>query len=276
MARSRNAQLAVDLYNQLDAEHHWNADTAWQGIARLLLSCEIYIAQAGWRPFHGVVTYVDSNRFTVGDAGPHATLRRAEQLTEYLAGQLGVPRPDLCANIGTYFQQAHIRRLQPNNPVGHAYRSLATNALQRFGDPGITYEEEVNPHAEFPGQVFTTRSKRARIDIVARRENRTVALLSVRWRVRHDRLDVVDEAIAYAPASQRHNPHSRVYAVLGEFDCGRLRKVLDNCPPIIPHAAIHAAVHYAPQLITEGLQENGTMQYLRSLSWLINETFTWR
>lgn len=275
MPRSTNAQLAVDLYDKLQARYQWTAGTAWEGIARLLLSCEVYRNGTGWGTFHDVVTYVDSNRFTAGEDGPHATLRRAERLTAYLAAQLRIHRRELCSNIGVYFQEPEIRGLQPNNPLGHAFRSLVTTALQRFGDPGVAYEEEADPYSEFPGQVFTTRSKRARIDIVARRDDRTVALLTVRWRVRHDRLDVVDEALAYAPAAHRHNPNSKVYAVLGEFDGGRLRKVLANCPPILPHAAISAAVHFAPQLIREGLNENGTLEHLRSLEWLIGETFRW-
>jgi hypothetical protein len=274
MARSKNAQLAFDLFNELQSRYNWTPETAWQGIARMLLSCEIY--RGRWEKFHDVVLYIDSNRFTSGDSGPHATLRRAEQLTTYLAAQLGIERKDLCENIGLYWRHETIRPLQPHNPLGHAFRSLIAAALARFGDPEIKYEEEVGPHKEFPGQMFTTRSKHAKIDIVARRDNRTVALLTVRWRVRHDRLDVVDEAMAYAPAAHRHNPHSQVYAVLGEFDGGRLRKVLDNCPPIFPNAALAAAVHFAPQLIREGLQENGTLQYLRSLEWLIGETFKWK
>ena len=274
MPRSTNAQLAVNLYNELQARYQWTAETAWHGIAKLLLSCEIYRMQ--WEPFHDVVTYVDSNRFTSGEGGPHATLRRAEQLTEYLAAQLGVDRRDLCQNIGVYWQHPRIRALQPHNLVGHAFRSLVTTALGRFGDPGVRYEEEVDPHPEFPGHTFTTRSKNPKIDIVARRDNRTVALLTVRWRFRHDRLDVIDEAIAYTSAFYRHNPNGKFYAVLGEFDGGRLRKVLANCPPIIPHAAISAAIHFAPQLILEGLEENGTLENLRSLAWLIGQTFQWR
>jgi len=274
MPRSANAQLAVELYNELQGRYGLNAETAWHGIARLLLSCEVY--RLKWEPFHNVVTYVDANRFTSGEGGPHATLRRAEHLTEYLAAQLGIERQDLCQNIGLYWQHAKIRPLQPHNPAGHAFRSLTTASLQTFGDRDIAYEEEVGPHTEFPGHPFPTRSKRAKIDIIARRGNRTVALLTVRWRVRHDRLDVVDEALAYAPALHRHNPNGKVYAVLGEFDGGRLRKVLANCPPILPHAAISAAVHFAPQLIREGLQENGTLDHLRSLAWLIGETFHWQ
>jgi len=274
MSRSKNAQLAVDLYSELQARYKWTPATAWHGIARLLLSCEIY--KAKWETFRDVVIYIDSNRFTDGESGPHATLRRAEQLTAYIAAQLGIDRKELCQNIGLYWQQPKFRTVQPNNLVGNAFRSLIAAILQRFGDPGVVYEEEVRPHSEFPGQVFPTRSKSAKIDIVARRDNRTVALLTVRWRFRHDRLDVVDEAMAYAPAIQRQNPNGKVYAVLGEFDGGRLRKVLTHCPPVNPHAALSAAVHFAPQLIREGLQENGTLEHLRSLEWLIAETSRWK
>ncbi len=274
MARSTNAQLAVDLYERLRTQYNWTASTAWHGIARLLLSCEIYRRE--WESFRNVVVYIDSNRFTVGAAGPHATLRRAEQLTEYLAAQLGIQRQGLCRSVGTYWRQPGIRALQPHNLVGNAYRSLVAAVLQRFGDPDLEYSEEVDPRSEFPGHAFPTRSKRARLDIVARRQNKTVALLTVRWRFRHDRLDVIDEAIAYAPALRRYNPNGKMYAVLGEFDGGRLRKVLANSEPILSNAAISAAVHFAPQLIREGLQENDTLVHLRSLEWLIGETFGWK
>jgi hypothetical protein len=276
MPRSKNAQLAVDLYDELQRQYNWTAGTAWHGIARLLLYCEIYINQQGWKPFKDVVVYVDSDRFTDGDKGPHVTLRRAENLSGYLAGQLGVDRGDLCATIGRYWHAPHVRNMQPNNLVGNAFRSLVARILQRFGDPEVTYEEEVSPHSEFPGHQFPTRSKRAKIDIIARRGHQTVAVLTVRWRFRHDRLDVVDEAIAYAHAARRQNPNSHVYAVIGEFDGGRLRKVLDHCAPIDPNPALSAAVHFAPQLIREGLQENGTLKYLQSLEWLIGETFRWK
>ncbi len=274
MPRSANAELAVQLYKELQSHYHWTPETAWHGIARLLLSCDVY--RGRWEPFLNVVTYVDSNRFTSGESGPHATLRRAERLTEYLATELRIERAKLCQNVGIYWQQPKIREVQPHNLVGHAFRSLITTALAQFGDPKVQYDEEVDPRSEFPGHPFTTRSKNARIDIVARRAGRTVALLTVRWRFRHDRVDVVDEAIAYTSALYRHNPNGKFYAVLGEFDGGRLRKVLTNCSPSIPNAAISAAVHFAPQLIREGLEENGTLEHLRSLSWLVGETFHWK
>jgi len=269
MPRSEKAQLAVDLYKELHSRFHWTPETAWRGIALLLLSCEVYTNR--WEAFHGVVTYVDSNRFR--DEG---TKVKAERLTAYLAQKLGVPREDLCQTIGAYWQRPEIRALQPHNLVGHAFRSLVTTTLQLFGDTEIQYDEEADPHAEFPGYTFQTRSRRARIDIIARRGKRPVALVSTRWRYRHDRLDLSDEALAYVPALRRQNPSGHFYAVVGEFDGGRLRKLLDSCPPKSPNAAISAAVHFAPELIRDGLGENGTLEFLRGLDWLIRQTFDWR
>jgi len=218
---------------------------------------------------------VESNRFTKGNDRPHATLRRAEQLSSYLAAQLSVDRQELCENIGLYWRQSKIRQNQPHNLVGHAFRSLATTVLSLFGDSGITYEEGVDSSAEFLQHSIKGKSKSPKIDIIARRGNRIVAALAVSWRIRHNRLGVLRDSLSYAPAVQRHNPNCKIYVILGEFDGGRLRKVLANCAPILPHAAISSAVHFAPQLIQEGLRENGTLEYLRSLAWLVGETFRW-
>lgn len=273
MPRSPNAQIAVTLYEALHAQYAFTPTTAWQGIGRLLLSCEIW--RNTWQPFHGVVVYRESNDFKVGANGPNAVMRRAEDLTQFLAEQLGVNRAGLCSEIGTYWSHPTIRESQPHNLVGHAFRSLTVCILELFGDPAITYAEEVSPFHEFPGHEFPTRSPAAMIDIVARRANVTVALISSRWRFRHDRVDVVEEAMAYAPAALRQNPSCRLYASIGEFAPDRLEKILSNCPPASPHGALSAAVHFAPHLITGGLRQNGRMTHLKSLEWLIAQTHSW-
>ena len=274
MPRSVNAQLAIDMYEALRAQHQWHRAAAWQGVARLLLSCDIW--RQGWQSFHGVVVYREANDFRASARGPNVVMRRAAALTGFLAHELGVSRAALCEEIATYWRHRDIAGLQPHNLAGHAFRSLTVHILQIYGDPGVTYAEEVNPYDEFPGQQFATRSHQPKLDIVARRGNVTVALISSRWRYRHDRVDVVEEAMAYAPAARRHNPGCRLYASVGEFAPNRLDKVLSNCPPAQPHGALTAAVHFAPQLITDGLGENGRMVHLQSLDWLIGETFSWQ
>jgi hypothetical protein len=275
MARSPNAQIAVDQYTQLLAKYKWDKSEAWHGIVRLLLTCKHFEA-GGWKPLRDVVVYREANDFKKGD---NAVLERAEKLSQYLAQQLGIPRSSLCDAIGTYWNTPRIATTQPNNIVGHAFRSIAVTILKTFGDPRVTYEEEVAPATEFPGYPFPTRSKQAKFDIVARRGSMTVALISSRWRFRHDRVDVVDEAVSYAPAARHHNPNCRLYVLVGEFDPSRLYKIISNCPPIHAHPAISAAVHFAPELISQGLGVNGDknrVQHLKSLEWLIGESFTWK
>ena len=273
MPRSVNAKLAVDMYEALREQCRWNKATAWQGIARLLLSCDIW--RHGWQTFNDVVVYREANDFKTGARGPNTVMRRADALTGYLASELGVSRTELCKEISAYWRHPDVTGLQPHNLAGHAFRSLTVHILETFGDKGITYAEEVSPYEEFPGQQFATRSRDPKIDIVARRGDVTVALISSRWRYRHDRVDVVEEAMAYAPAARRHNTGCRLYASVGEFSPNRLDKVLTNCPPEQPRGALTAAVHFAPELITAGLGENGRMVHLRSLEWLIGETFSW-
>ena len=273
MPRSDNAKLAVRAYEAFRVQHDWSRSTAWQGIARLLLTCDVW--SGNWQRFHDVVVYRERNDFKIGARGPNAVMKRAEELTDFLARELGVPRQRLCSAIGAYWKQSEVSGLQPHNLVGHAFRSLTVHTLEVFGNPAIAYSEEVNAAEEFPGHQFTTRSKEPKIDIVARRGEVTVALISSRWRFRHDRVDVVDEALAYGPAARRQNPNCRLYACVGEFSPKRLERILSNCPTILPRGALDATVHFAPHLIFKGLGENGRLANLRSLEWLIGETFYW-
>lgn len=274
MARSANAQLAVDLFEQLVIKHGWKYGEAWKGIAILLLTCQVWRDQ--WRNLHDVVVYREVNDFKYGKKGPNIVIQRGEKLTAYLAKELGFSRSSLCSNIGQYWEHNQVSDKQPHNLVGHAFRSITVRCLELFGDRGITYEEEVSPHSEFPGYNFNTRSKDPKIDIVARRGHNTVALISSRWRFRHDRVDVVEEALAYSGAAQRHNPNCKLYASVAEFSPNRLEKILSNCPPAHPHPSLSAAVHFNPALVSNGLGENGRLVHLQSLKWLIEQTYSWK
>jgi hypothetical protein len=88
-----------------------------------------------------------------------------------------------------------------------------------------------------------------------------VALISTRWRFRHDRVNVPDEALAYRQL-QRTYPRLRFYAVLAEFSPARLAKVLSHAISKEPHGSIDGVVHLNPVLIEKGLDENGRIQGL--------------
>lgn len=269
-------KIAIDLLKSEITSSGLTDATVWKALARLFLTCDLFEnKRTGWRSFQDVVVYRESNDFEIGPKGPNMVMQRAEALSQYLASELNVPRPQLCKTIGAYWRHPLIAKFQPHNLLGNAFRSSLRHILEQFGDPALQFEEEVSPRSEFPGFPFSSRSKDPRIDILARRKNLPVALISVRWRFRHDRVDVIDEAVSYAPAARKMNPNAKFYAFVGEFSPPRLEKILSNCPPLMARGAIDACVHFAPELLWKGLEENGRTLHLKTLQWLINDTYLW-
>lgn len=279
MTRGTNAQLAVSLYHQLHAAHGWTAQDAWKGIALLLLTCDLYEGKrTGWQPFHGAVVYRESNDFSIEHGKQSGALKKAMRLTSYLESLLGLPAGTCCQAIGQYWRHQGVRTLQPHNLVGHAFRSIVLEILQLHGSKAVTYQEEVNPKQLFPGVPLHLRSKEPKIDIVAFKANRPVAMISSRWRFRHDRVDVDAESIAYKSAAMSAGHGAcKFYAVLGEFNPARLEKVLKNTAGVSSNPSIDGTVHFKPDLITDAnsIAENGRTAALKPLDWLIGETHKW-
>jgi hypothetical protein len=274
MPRGVNASLAVTEYDRLRTLYNYTSADAWKGIAELLLTCDTQ-RDKKWIPFHNVVVYREVNDFKIDSRGqPNATIRKAESLTTYLAQQLGCPRDELCSRIGSYWRHPLVEGLQPNNLVGHAFRSIVAEILKLFGAPGIVYDEEVGARDLLPHFVMSSRSKEPMIDIVASKGPRPVAMISTRWRFRHDRVDFIDEAHSYAPAAARSYGAVPYFAVMGEFSAARVGKVLDNSPPAAT-GPISAGIHFCPDLLSKGLGENGRMANLKGLDWLIAQTRFW-
>ena len=283
MKRSQNAELAVEAYKAIHKKHKLKPKTAWQGIARLLLTCEISQGNTWQTHEEKVVVFRESNYFRQPDT---PVIRRSKDLTDYLANELGIKRHKLCEKIGAYWRNPRIEGLQRNNLLGNAFRSLTVHILKTFGNDKIEYTEEVSPYEAFnlpPNHKFPTRSDNPKIDIVARKNGSTVALISARWRYRHDRVDIVEEVKAYTLAAQEHNEKCRFYAFVGEFVPARLKKILNNCSPAVSEPVLDAAVHFEPKLVTHGLYRNDTKKQeiqdnlndLKSLKWLIKQTESW-
>jgi hypothetical protein len=282
MPRGTNAQLAADEYLLLLDKFGWTKAEAWRGIAILLLSCDVwadgYRRLGSLRGHSGVpdiVVYRERNDFKAPNGRPNAAVRRALQLSDYLAQELCVDRSVLCDAIGTLYKTPLISEMQPHNIVGHAFRSVCVEILKKFGDGAVMYEEEVEPSVVFPGWPFDTRSKNAKLDIMARRNGVPVALISARWRIRHDRIDVPDEMRAYGPAARSANRNCALYGLVAEFSPVRLEKLLVHSPPA-RNSILDGTVHFAPNLISDGLEENGRLSELRSLEWLIDQTHSWK
>jgi hypothetical protein len=278
VARGKNAQIAVDYFNEIVRTDQLGPDTAWKAIAKLLLTCEVWEGKRiGWRPLYDrCIVFRESNDFHLSEDGAdNETVRLGKQLGEYLATQLGIPTEHICSTVGAYWRLPEIGKMQPHNLVGHAFRSMCVAYLERFGDPGISYEEEVSPHAEFPGFPLQGASPRAKIDVVARRGTQTVALMSSKWRYRHDRVEFIEEFMRYLIAAKRSNPNCELYALTGEFSPARLHKGLESCFPTSKHGPMSAIVHFAPELVWNGLAVNGRTAELRGLPYLAKASHEW-
>ncbi|MDE2967316.1 MAG: hypothetical protein OXS30_07530 [Chloroflexota bacterium] len=271
-----HAEFAVRLYTGLLVENQWQLDRAWLAIAVLLMTCDVW-RHARWVPFHGAPVLTESNQYRLLRGGaPNKPLTEALKVRDRLAAELGIDRKDLCSAIGRFFAHPTIVGLQPNNPRGHAFRSLVAETISRFGDPELVVHEEVSPRELFPGFDFGNRSKDARIDIVVQRNARIVALVTTRWTYRHDRVDIIDEALAYVPSARRQNHGCRFFGVTAEFMAARLRKVIDQSSPKLQNAAIDRLVHLNPELPSDLVGRNGDLKDMWSLENMVEDSFNWQ
>lgn len=272
-----NAELAVSLFNDLLDHRGWGLDRAWLAISQLLMTCQVW-ENGEWTHFADFPVLMERNEYRPrrGGADPRAT-RDAKAVGDRLASELGLTsRSDLPAALGLFFRQNRLSQLQPNNPRGHAFRSLVAETLARFGDPGLTISEERSPHAMFPGYRFDARSSEARIDIVAQRGAVPVALISTRWTYRHDRVDMIEEARAYIPAARSLNRNCVYYGVTAEFGQARLKKVILQTEAVERYASLRRLVHLNPELASSVVGRNGQLAHLMSLEQMVTESTDWR
>ena len=270
-----HAELAVDLYGELLAEHGWELDQAWLAIAVLLMTCEIWRDE--WRAFHDAPVLQESNNYRLTKSGnPNKALSEALLVKEWIAAELDADPDSLCAVLGQFFRHPEIVDFQPHNLRGHAFRSLVAETLAKFGDPGLEVSEEVSPYRLFPGFDFPTRSPDARIDIVVQRGPRLVALISARWTYRHDRVEMIDEAMAYMPAAHGQNRDCRFFGVTAEFVTARLKKVIGETSPVMQRAAINRLVHLNRDLPGDLIGRNGDLGHMWSLAEMVRDSFGWR
>jgi hypothetical protein len=183
-----------------------------------------------------------------------------------------IARGSLDANIGQFLMNLGV---QPNNPRGHAFRSITAEILARYGDSGLTIEEEVDPHSLFPGFPFGPRSKRARIDIAIHRNQRLVALCSTRWTYRHDRVDIIEEALNYMPAARRINPTCKFFGITAEVNPARLLKVVSQTAPVLQNAAIERLVHLHVPLATTVIGHNHGLGHLWDIIDWVRDSSNW-
>ncbi len=271
-----NAELAVRLYGELLTEHGWSLDRAWLAIAALLMTCEVWWS-GHWHRLHGAPVLRESNIYRLTRRGaPNRALTEALRVRERLAADLGIPPLDLCGSLGRFFRQPEIDGLQPNNPRGHAFRSLVAETITHFGDPTLDVSEEVSPRDLFPGFDPRRRGRDSRMDIVVQRASRPVALITTQWTYRHHPIAMLRDAEAYMPEARAQNSNCRFFGVTAEFGTARLRKVIAETTPVMRNAAIDRLVHLNPVLPGELIGRNGDLGHMWSLEQMVRDSYNWR
>jgi hypothetical protein len=269
----KNAERAVALFQDTMRSRGYSIDEAWKAIVTLLLTCEIWRTPQ-WIHFHGVPVFRESNDYRKSRLGtPNKALDEGMRIANYIADKLGVSRDELCSHLGGFLRSLNV---QPNNPRGHAFRSIVGDALAAYGDPGLTIEEEVSPYDLFTGIQFHSRSDNPRIDLVVHRGNKLVALCSVRWSYRHDRVDMIDEAQDYLPAARKLNRDCLFFGITAELNPARLRKVVNQTEPMARHAAITRLVHLHVPIATHVIGHNSELVHLLDLADWVRDSSSWR
>ena len=270
-----NAELAVRLYHELLAEHGWQLDRAWLPIATLLMTCDVW-SSGGWHTLLGAPVLRESNDYRLTRRGaPNKALAQALQVKQRIAAELATDQEGLCSELGLFFRQPELDGLQPNNPRGHAFRSLVAETLAHFGDPALCVVEEVSPRELFPDFNSHGHHRDSRIDIVAKRGARPVALITTQWTYRHTPVGMLRDAEAYMPAARNLNSNTRFFGVTAEFGTARLLKVIGQTRPVRPNAAIDRLVHLNPELPGELIGKNGDLRLMWSLEQMVQDSHNW-
>ncbi|WP_247216025.1 hypothetical protein [Synechococcus sp. C9] len=269
-----NANTAVQAFINDLTSNKWGLNEAWLAVSKQLMTCEIWDElRKTWAQYYNQPVLRERNDYKLlANGSPNKALQESTLVGDYIARKLKIPRHDLCSYLGKFLKTLSI---QPQNPRGHAFRSIVAETLARYGDPQITVEEEVNPYILFPGNQFNLRSKNPRIDIVAYRDGLPVALCSTRWTYRHDRVDILEEARAYMPVAKQIYPNIHYFGITAEMNPARLKKVVDQTKPVSPSADVDCLVHLHKPLATTVVNHNGDLAHLVDLVDWVHSSPNW-
>jgi len=242
--RQETVRQAVSIFAEAEGQYGGEPDRAWLGIYTALLWYE----ETGREDRPRLPHIIDADKLRKPRAGKLGIWqRRAGAVGEYLAREMGCGDHEVDGRVDQLLRGPGFQGLQRQNPLGIAFIGLVHHVMGRHGRPTLTYDMEIRAQDVFPGITFPGRSTSPSIDVLARREGRAVAIISVKWSVRHDRVnDLTNECPAYKGAASWGRNPLRYIVVTNEFDPARLHKMLgDSCIDAVVHVHKKAVVDVA-------------------------------
>lgn len=240
-----------------------DVDSAWMGIYKALL----WYVESQWDEHPLVPHIIDADKLYPGRGArghvPTIWASRAYQVSMFLAEKFRVKESEMHQQVDALMRLQDYQGLQRQNPLGIAFIASVELLLQRFCGKSLKFMAEVSATDLFPGIHLPGRSLTPKIDLVALEKDVPVAVFSIKWSIRHDRLgDITSECPAYKDAGRRLRRKLEYYVITNEFDPSRLSKLLnDSC--------VDGVVHVKKELVTKIAELNGRLENMIDLSDLL-------
>lgn len=272
--KDQTAADAIRLFLNAKYPNGLTDSSAWLGVYQVLLWYE----KIGVKGISSLPHLIDSDKLRPsasrkrkrGSSKFSAWQKRAKSLEAYLAQQLNCSPNEVESHMNGLFKLPVYRKLQRQNPLGIVFPVLVRFILEKFGNPAIKYELEIDATKLFPGITMPGRSRTPSIDILATKSDNPLAIISAKWSIRHDRIgDLTSECPEYKAAAIRRRLSPFYYFVVtNEFDPARLGKVLhDSC--------IDGLIHVHKPAVQTICELNGRLDTMLDLTDLILRTKQW-
>jgi hypothetical protein len=275
--RDQTITDAIRIFNTSLDNTDLSATNAWLGIYQALLWYE----PVNWLGYTDLPHIIDADKLRPNSltrrqswVRPSIWQRRGEGITNYLADQLTCSAETVKTKVDLLMKQPEYEGMQRQNTLGIAFVGLVRHILERLGVADISYDIEVDAARLFPGITFPGRSSTPRIDLLAKRNEIPLAIISAKWSLRHDRLsDLTMECPVYKAAYERiyrrtRQNHLLYFVITNEYDPSRLNKILnDSC--------VDGVVHVHKTAVVDICGLDGRLEQLIDLSDFVTNTFSW-
>lgn len=272
-SRKETVRQAVKIFKEAAKSYGRSPQTAWLGIYEALLWYEpTFVAGHAALPH---IIDADQLRSPARrpriSASAHKTIwqRRAAAVEQYLAQRMSCRPSEVQNRVDRLMRGRQYKGVQRQNPLGIAFIGLVHHALVTYGHPDLRYQTEQMAQEVFPGITFPGRSKAPSIDILVRKGPVPRAIVSVKWSLRHDRInDLTNECPAYKQAASWGRRPLDYVVVTNEYGPARLEKLLgDTC--------IDAVVHIHKSAVVQVSELDGRLASLLDLTELFDLTRQW-
>jgi len=264
--REETISIANSILKNALAKYNNSLADAWVGIYEALLWYEPVGGGAN------LPHIIDANNLRPSGSGKASKkwIERANNFNNFLANKMSIPSNSVINHVDKLMKHNNFIGMQRQNSLGIAFTGLIKYLLEKFGNPSLVNEMEADATLLFPGQSLYGRTSKPRMDLISKKNNEIVAISSLKWSVRHDRLnDVTGECESYKNACKQLDIKiPKFFTITNEFSPSRLQKIIN-------HPCIDGVVHVHKEAVVNVCKLDGRLAKLIDLVDFINSSYNW-